>query len=71
MANPDEEAHAKSMNSLMDELHRCSQLGLTQLNIHPGSHLRKITPQEGCERVAMSINKALADSSETKSVIVF
>ena len=69
MANPDEEAHAKSMNSLMDELHRCSQLGLTQLNIHPGSHLRKITVREGCERVAMSINKALADSSGVKIVI--
>jgi deoxyribonuclease-4 len=69
MANPDDEAHAKSMKSLMDELHRCEQLGLTMLNIHPGSHLRKITPEEGCARVAMSINRALADSTGVKIVI--
>ena len=69
MANPDEEAHAKSMNSLMDELKRCEQLGLSMLNIHPGSHLRKITPAEGCERVAMSINTALSKSSGVKIVI--
>ena len=69
MANPDEEAYAKSMGSLMDELHRCEQLGLTMLNIHPGSHLRKISVEQACERVAMSINTALAKSSGVKIVI--
>jgi len=69
LANPDEEAHAKSMGSLMDELSRCEQLGLTMLNLHPGSHLRKITTEQGCARVAMSINRALAESSGVKIVI--
>jgi len=69
MANPDEDAHEKSMKSLMDELHRCEQLGLGMLNIHPGSHLRMITVAEGCDRVAMSINRALADSAGVKIVI--
>ncbi len=69
MANPDEEAYAKSMNALIDELERCEQLGLAMLNIHPGSHLRKITVTEACERVAMSINTALSKSSGVKIVI--
>lgn len=69
LANPDEEAHAKSMEALMDEIQRCEQLGLAMLNLHPGSHLRKITVEQGCERVAASINTALAQSSGVKIVI--
>ncbi|MDD2598902.1 MAG: deoxyribonuclease IV [Kiritimatiellae bacterium] len=69
LANPDDEAHAKSMASLMDEIQRCEQLGLTMLNLHPGSHLRKITVAEGCDRVASSINTALSQSSGVKIVI--
>ncbi len=67
LANPDEDAHAKSMASLMDELHRCMTLGLDKLNIHPGSHLRLITPQAACDRIATSLNTAL---SQTKGVTI-
>ncbi len=69
MANPDEEAHAKSMESLMDELKRCEQLGLSMLNIHPGSHLGRITVDQACQRVAMAINTALSKSTGIKIVI--
>ncbi|HRR34367.1 MAG TPA: deoxyribonuclease IV [Kiritimatiellia bacterium] len=69
LANPDEEAHAKSMTSLMDELRRCMALGLDKLNFHPGSHLRKLTPQEACARVAQSINTALAQTQGVTLVI--
>jgi len=69
LANPDEDAHAKSMSSLMDELHRCMALGLDKLNIHPGSHLRLITPQEACDRVATSINAALAQTEGVAIVV--
>ena len=67
LANPDEVAHEKSMAALLDELRRCAALGLDKLNLHPGSHLRLITPKEACERVAKSINTAL---SETVGVTV-
>jgi len=60
LANPDEEAHAKSLASIMDELRRCEALGLDKLNFHPGSHLRLLTPQAACGRVAQSMNAALA-----------
>ena len=69
LANPDEALHEKSMNSLHDELSRCSSLGLKMLNLHPGSHLRKLTPEAACDRVAKSINRALADTVGVTVVI--
>jgi deoxyribonuclease-4 len=69
LANPDEAAHAKSMAALLDELRRCMALGLDKLNLHPGSHLRLITPQEACDRVAKSINAALAETAGVSVVI--
>jgi deoxyribonuclease-4 len=61
LANPDDTAQGKSFASLMDEAKRCSALGLTFLNFHPGSHLRLITPQAACERVAGAINRAMQE----------
>ncbi len=69
LANPDETAHAKSMGSLLDELNRCMALGLDKLNLHPGSHLRKLTPQAACERVARSIDAAL-EQTEGVTVVI-
>jgi len=61
LANPDDGAQNKSFTSLMDEAKRCSALGLSLLNFHPGSHLRLITPQVACERVAGAINRAMRE----------
>jgi len=69
LANPDEAAHAKSMASLLDELQRCMALGLDKLNFHPGSHLRLLTPQAACERVAKSMNAALAQTRGVTLVV--
>lgn len=67
LANPEEELHQKSMQSFLDELQRCACLGLDRLNLHPGSHLNKLPVEAACDRVAESINRALA---ETKGVTV-
>lgn len=69
LANPDPEAHEKSMAALVDELRRCMALGLDKLNLHPGSHLRLISPKEACERVAQSIDAALATTTGVAVVI--
>jgi len=69
LANPDEAAHAKSMASLLDELRRCMALGLDKLNFHPGSHLRLLAPQVACERVAKSMNAALAQTQGVTLVV--
>ncbi len=69
LANPGEEAHAKSMAAFIDELKRANELGIYRVNIHPGSHLKLLTPQAACERVAESINTAIKQIPKIKVVI--
>lgn len=69
LGSPDPEGLAKSREAFLDELHRCEQLGLTMLNFHPGSHLRQLTPDDCLDRIAESINEALAATSGVKAVI--
>lgn len=47
----------KSQAMLMDELSRCSALGLTQFNLHPGASMGEGTEQ--ClDRIAQALNQA-------------
>lgn len=55
---PEEEKLNKSRAAFIDEMERCQQLGLTLLNFHPGSHLKKISEKECLARIAESINLA-------------
>jgi deoxyribonuclease-4 len=55
---PEEEKLAKSRAAFIDEMERCQQLGLTLLNFHPGSHLKKISEQQCLAKIAESINLA-------------
>lgn len=66
---PDSEKLAMSREAFLDELARCSQLGLTMLNFHPGSHLNVVTPQQCIATIADSINMALDATSGVKAVI--
>ncbi len=69
MATPDEEARLRAVDSLIGELEKCLELGLPGLNIHPGSYVKVGTPEEGCLRIADSINRAL-DAVPEVSVIL-
>ena len=60
MANPDEEKRLSAVDSLIGELRRCDELGLSLLNIHPGSLLKTGTKKEAAARVADSVNRATA-----------
>lgn len=60
LANPDPEAHARSTASFIGELARCAELGLTRLNLHPGSHLKKISPAAGIANIVRAARQALA-----------
>ena len=60
LGNPDAEGLRKSRESFIEEMRRCAQLGLDRLNFHPGSHLKQITPEQCLDRIAESINLALA-----------
>lgn len=59
LCNADPEKREKSINSFVHELERCQQLGLTLLNFHPGSHLKKMTEEEALDLVADAINISL------------
>lgn len=69
LGSPDPEGLEKSRNSFVDEMQRCEQLGLTMLNFHPGSHLKKITLEECLERISESINIALEKTQGVTAVI--
>ncbi|MEH0673788.1 deoxyribonuclease IV [Vibrio scophthalmi] len=55
---PEEEKLEKSRAAVIDEMLRCQQLGLSLLNFHPGSHLKKLSEQACLARIAESINLA-------------
>jgi deoxyribonuclease-4 len=67
LGNPDKEKRTVSLNSFIDELKRCHQLGLLYLNTHPGSHLKAVSEQECVNSIAWSINHAL---NKTEGVAV-
>lgn len=69
LGHAEEEGLGKSRAAFLDELQRCEQLGLSLLNFHPGSHLKK-HDEETCLRViAESINRALDQTSGVCAVI--
>ncbi len=69
LGHPEKEGIEKSRNAFLDEMHRCEKLGLTLLNFHPGSHLRKISEDECVKRVSESINWALDQTAGVTAVI--
>ncbi len=69
LGHPEREGLEKSKAAFIDELQRCEQLGLQLLNFHPGSHLKKISAEQSLERVANTINEALAQTQGVTAVI--
>jgi len=69
LGHPEEAGLAKSRAAFLDECRRCEQLGLTSLNFHPGSHLKKISVDRCIERIAESINIALDRTRSVTAVI--
>ncbi|EGW54302.1 deoxyribonuclease IV [Candidatus Endoriftia persephonae] len=69
LGHPEPEGLEKSRNAFIDEIQRCQQLGLKRLNFHPGATLRKIDEPASLERVAESINIALAQTEGVTAVI--
>ncbi|MCK5843092.1 MAG: deoxyribonuclease IV [Victivallales bacterium] len=69
LGHPEPESLEKSRKAFLDEMTRCGELGLTLLNFHPGSHLKKIPMDESLDRVAESINIAL-DKTEVVTAVI-
>ena len=60
LGNSDTEKRQRSLDSFIDELKRCQQLGLKCLNIHPGSHLREISEETCLDLISACIEQAIA-----------
>ena len=58
LGNPDPNKRKQSLDAFIDELHRCEQLGLVNLNIHPGSHLRQVSEDDCLTLIAECVNYA-------------
>lgn len=69
LGHPEEEGLQKSRESFFEEMQRCERLGLDRLNFHPGSHLKKISEEESLDRIAESINMALARTKGVTAVL--
>lgn len=69
LGHPEVDGLAKSREAFIDEMRRCEQLGLNRLNFHPGSHLQKISEEQSLDRIAESINLALAQTHGVTAVI--
>lgn len=69
LGHPEKDKLEKSRDSFIHEMERCMQLGLTLLNFHPGSHLKKISEEESLDIVAESINIALDQTEGVTAVI--
>ncbi len=69
LGNPDPGKRKRSLDAFIDEMTRCQQLGLTMLNMHPGSHLREISEDECLSLIAECINRSL-DATEGVTVVL-
>ena len=69
LGSPDKDALEKSRLAFLDEMQRCEQLGLTLLNFHPGSSLKKIADDECLRLISESINITLDKTKNVCAVI--
>jgi len=61
LSSPEEDPFSKSLNSLVDELKRCSKLGIPYLVAHLGSH-KGAGDQKGIEKLVKSFTNAAEET---------
>lgn len=59
LGQPDPEKRRKAIDSFINELERCRQLGIGLLNFHPGSSLKQVSDEEDILLIAQSVKEAL------------
>ena len=59
LGSPDDEKWRRSISAFEDELERANKLGAEVLVFHPGAHLKQMTDEECCDRVADALNLIL------------
>ena len=69
LGSPEKVGLEKSRGAFIDELKRCSQLGLKFLNFHPGSHKKMMSDADCLKLVAESMNISIEATEEVILVI--
>ena len=69
LGGPDARKRGLSKLAFVDELRRCSLLGLTMINFHPGASLKKIDDDACLDLIADGINYGLEKIGGVKAVI--
>jgi deoxyribonuclease-4 len=69
LGHPESDAREKSIDAFLDEVQRCSLLGLDRLNFHPGSHLKKISEDECLAKISEAMNITL-DKTKGVSLVI-
>ena len=61
LAGPDPKKHLLSKQSMLGEMERAEQLGLSYVVLHPGNHMES-TEEEGMEKISKSLSEILYDT---------
>lgn len=69
LGHPGKDELQKSRNAFLDEMQRCEQLGIIQLNFHPGSSLNLVDNETCLTTIAESVNIALDSTKGVTAVI--
>ncbi|MBF0468517.1 MAG: deoxyribonuclease IV [Desulfamplus sp.] len=69
LGHPESDGLEKSRAAFLDELERCEALGLSTLNFHPGSHLKKVSETRCLEIIAESLNYVIDKTISVVPVI--
>lgn len=68
LASGDSEIWNRSLANLLDDMNRCSMLGITDVVFHPGAHLGE-GESKGIERVSKALNILFSENKECSILI--
>ncbi len=69
LGNPDKDGLERSREAFIDEINRCTMLGLKLLNFHPGNHKNMISEDDCLDLISESLNIALNSTVDVTLVI--
>ena len=69
LGSPDDDLWERSQGALIDELHRCGQLGISDYVLHPGAH-KESGGEAGLERVTVALERVLEATAEDRVIIL-
>ncbi|MDE1725777.1 MAG: deoxyribonuclease IV [Thaumarchaeota archaeon] len=69
LSSPEDESFARSLSSLIDEIKRCSKLGVPYIVAHLGSH-KGAGDKKGIERLVKAFTKAADDTTDDITILL-